>query len=205
MADDFNFLNFIEDGSDPAPKDTPKEPQDSDSDAENAERVDFWDNVPTDDNGAEGSPNSSFNSSPTLPTHHDFATPDQGHAKQGGAKPVLQMLKDARTYGFRKNVERRVFKGSGAMDHDESGNYDPNEEAAANGRLAKKKAAAKSGPAEVGIAQYDSQGEKILPSIEEDASDEESSVEPKRGKGSKKKTATAAGQKKGKGKGEAKE
>ncbi|OBT52279.1 hypothetical protein VE04_07490 [Pseudogymnoascus sp. 24MN13] len=205
MADDFNFLNFIEDGSEPAPKDTPKETQDSDSDAENAERKDFWDHVPTDNGGAEGSPNSSFNSSPTLPTQHDFPAPDAGHAKQGTRKPVLQRLRDARTYGFRKNVERRVFKGSGAMDHDESGNYDPNEEATANRRLAKKKAATKSGPAEVETTQYDSQGEEILPSIEEGVSAEESSVEQKHGKGSKKKTTAAAGQKKGKGKGKAKE
>ncbi|OBT75178.1 hypothetical protein VF21_06102 [Pseudogymnoascus sp. 05NY08] len=200
MADNFSFLNFIEDGSDPAPKDTPKDTQDSDSDAENAERKDFWDHVPTDDHGAGGSPNSNFNSSPTHPPHHDVPTPAEGPAKQGGGKPALQMLKDARTYGFRKNVERRVFKGSGAMDHDESGNYDPNEEAAANRRLAKKKAAPKSGLAEVEIAQHDSQGEEILPSIEEDVSDEESSVETKRGKGSKKNTTAAAGRKKGKGK-----
>ncbi|OBT91115.1 hypothetical protein VE02_00080 [Pseudogymnoascus sp. 03VT05] len=205
MADDFGFLDFIEDGSDPAPKDTPKHTQVSDSDAENAERKDFWDHVPTDDHGAGGSPNSSFDSSPTLPAHHDFPTPAEGPAKQGGGKPVLQMLKDARTYGFRKNVERRVFKGSGAMDHDESGNYDPNEEAAAIRRLAKKKAVPKSGLAEVEIAQHDSQGEDILPSIEEDVSDEESSVETKRGKESKKKTTAAAGRKKGKGKGKAKE
>ncbi|ELR07629.1 hypothetical protein VC83_09409 [Pseudogymnoascus destructans] len=201
MADDFNFLNFIEDGSE-APKNTLKETQVSNSDAENAERRDFWDKVPTGDNGAEGSPNSSFNSSPTPPAHHGFPTLGEGHAKQGSGKPVLQRLKDARTYGFRKNVERRVFKGSGAMDYDESGNYDPNEEAAANRRPAKKKSAVQP---DVGITQYDSQGEEILLSIEDDVSAEERSVEPKRGKGSKKKTAAAAGRKKWKGKGKAKE
>lgn len=205
MADEFRFLEFIEDGTGPAPKEIPNETQDSDSETDNAEGQRFWDNDATHGNGVEGSPNSSFNSSPTLPPHHDFPTPDEGHAKQAGRKPVLAMLRDARTYGFRKNVERRVFKGSAGMDHDESGNYDPNEEAAANRRPAKKKGAGKSGLAEVEVAQLDSQGEEILPSIEKDVSTEELSVDPKPGKGSKKKSTAAAGRKKGKGKGKAKE
>ncbi|KFY81675.1 hypothetical protein V500_11191 [Pseudogymnoascus sp. VKM F-4518 (FW-2643)] len=205
MADEFRFLDFIEDGTGPAPKEIPKETQDSDSETDNAEGQRFWDNDATHGNGAEGSPNSSFNSSPTLPSHDDFPTPDEGPAKQGGRKPALAMLREARTYGFRKNVERRVFKGSAGMDHDGSGNYDPNEEAAANRRPAKKKAAVKSGLAEVEVVQLDPQGEEILPSIEKDVSTEELSVDPKPGKGSKKKSTAAAGRKKGKGKGKGKE
>lgn len=200
MADDFNFLEFIEDGTGPAPKDTPIEIQDSDSDADNVEQKDFWDYGTTHGNVAGGSPNSSFNSSPTIPSQNGFPTTDEGHAKQGGRRHIQNRLRNARTYGFRKNVERRVFKGSGAMDHDQSGNYDPNEEAAANKRSAKKETAVKSELLEVGISQYDSQGEEILPSIEEDASSEESSVDQKRGEGSKKKTKTAARRNKGKGK-----
>ncbi|OBT69773.1 hypothetical protein VE03_00922 [Pseudogymnoascus sp. 23342-1-I1] len=202
MADSFNFLNFIEDGTGPAPKDIPDENRDSGSETDNGDGQRFWDN---DGNGAEGSPNSSFhssfNSSPTLPSDQSFPTPDDGNAKQGGRKPVLQRFQDARRYGFRKNVERRVFKGSGVMDYDESGNYDPNEEATANRRPAKKKkATVKPGMAEGGPMQYDSQGEEILPSIEEDVSAKESSADPKNGKGSKEKTISAAGRKKGKGK-----
>ncbi|KAL5345107.1 hypothetical protein ACLOAV_010062 [Pseudogymnoascus australis] len=205
MSGNFDFLDFIEDGTGPAPKDIPEETQDSGSETDNAEGRRIWDNDATYGNGADGSPNSSFNSSPTLPSQQAFPTADDGHAKQGGRKPVLQSLRNARQYGFRKNVERRVFKGSGAMDLDESGNYDPNEEVAANRRPAKKKMAVKSGQAEGGPIQYDSQGEEVLPSIEEDVSSEESSVDPKGGKGSKKKTSAAAGQKKGKGKGKAKD
>lgn len=203
MAGNFKFLDFIEDGTGPTPKDIPEETQDSETD--NAEGRTFWDNDAACDKGAEGSPNSSFNSSPTLPSQQAFPIPDEGHAKKGGRKPVLQSLRNARQYGFRKNVERRVFKGSGAMDFDKSGNYDPNEEAAANRRPAKKKVAVKSEQAEGGLIQYDSQGEEVLLSIEEDVSSEESSVDPKRGKGSKKKTSAAAERKKEKGEGKAKE
>jgi hypothetical protein len=222
MADKLAFLNFINDGSDPAPKNPPEETTDSDSDAENAERQDFWDNEIPPGNDAEGSPNSSFNSSPELPSQNGFPTPDDRGVRQGGRAPNRDGLKNALRYGFRKNVERKVFKGSGAMDRDESGNYDPREEAAAaKRRQVKKKVAPKSGLAEVGPVEYDSEGEEILPSVErgvpaeETVADsrpgngsiaaEENVVDPKPAKGSKNKTKTAAGRKKGKGKGKAEE
>ncbi|KFY03962.1 hypothetical protein O988_01092 [Pseudogymnoascus sp. VKM F-3808] len=222
MADKLAFLNFINDGSDPATKNPPEETPDSDSEAENAERQDFWDNEIPQSNDAEGSPTSSFNSSPEIPSQNGFPTPDDRGARQGGRAPNRDGLKNALRYGFRKNVERKVFKGSGAMDRDESGNYDPREEAAAaKRRPLKKKVAPKSGLAEVGPVEYDSEGEEILPSVERGVSAEEivvdpnpgngsvtaaeTVVDPKPAKGSKKKTKTAAGRKKGKGKGKAEE
>ncbi|KFX94865.1 hypothetical protein V490_04121 [Pseudogymnoascus sp. VKM F-3557] len=219
MADKLAFLNFINDGSDPATKNTPEETPDSDSETENAERQDFWDNEIPHGNDAEGSPNSSFNSSPELPSQNGFPTPTGRDARQGGRAPNRDGLKNALRYGFRKNVERKVFKGSGAMDRDESGNYDPREEAAAaKRRPPKKKAVPKSGLAEVGPIEYDSDGEEILPSVERGVAAEETAVDPRQGnaaeetvvdpkpaKGSKNKTKTAAGRKKGKGKGKADE
>ncbi|KFY47082.1 hypothetical protein V494_00171 [Pseudogymnoascus sp. VKM F-4513 (FW-928)] len=200
MADGFGFLNYIDDGAGPAPKDPPQETQDSDSEADNADRQRFWDKDSANGNGVEGSPNSSFNSSPTHPSPQDFPSPVKKHRKKSGRKNFRDELRNARTYGFRKNIERRVFKGSGALDRDESGNYDPGEEAAAIRRPAKKKAAGKSGLAEKGPMQYDSQDEEILPSIEEDVSPEETPVVPNTGKGS-----AAAGRKKDKGKAKASE
>lgn len=211
MADNFGFLDYIDDGTGPALKDVPKKTPDSDSDTGSAERQDFWDNDITHGNDGEGSPNSSVNSSPTVPSHRGFPTPNIGYAKQDGRKTMLDGLRNAKQYGFRKNVERRVFRGSGAMDHDESGNYDPNEEAVAKRRPSKKKATVKPGLAEVvalpppglaevGVVQYDPQDEEIPPLIEEDVPTRESSVDPKGGKESKKKTTTTAGRKKGKGK-----
>lgn len=225
MADKLAFLNFINDGTDQVPKASPEDTADSDSDAENAERQDFWDNEIPHGNDAEGSPNSSFNSSPELPSQNGFPTPNDRNARQGGRAPNRDGLKNAFRYGFRKNVERKVFKGSGAMDRDESGNYDPREEAAAKRRPVKKKVAPKSGLAEVGPVEYDSDGEEIAssvkPSVERGVAAEEIVVDPRLGdgsiaaeenvvdpkpaKGSKNKTKTAAGRKKGKGKGKAEE
>jgi hypothetical protein len=214
MADKLAFLNFINDGSDPATKNPPEETTDSDSEAENAERQDFWDNEIPHGNDAEGSPNSSFNSSPELPSQNGFPAPNDRGARQGGRAPNRDGLKNALRYGFRKNVERKVFKGSGAMDRDESGNYDPREEAAAKRRPLKKKVAPKSAPAEVGAVEYDSDGEEVLPSVEQGVAAEETAVDPRPGKAAEetvvdpkpakgsKKTKTAAGRKKGKGKAE---
>ena len=157
MSNEFGFLNYIENEAGPAPKDSPAIETYSEA---NTDYQDCLNEDINDSHNTNGSPNIST-ITPILDSHRVLPIHGEGYSIHDG-KSIQQKLRKVKTYGFRKNVNRTVFKGSGYADRDESGNYDPNDEATAKKKPVKRKITIKS---RVG-------DEEVLPTIEEDIPDE---------------------------------
>lgn len=176
MSGSFSFINHIDGEAGPAPKDPTEDLADAESDKDDPEPQDIWDNQ-TDHNNINSSPNTSIGS-PTFESHHGLPFFSEDHPMQDSqpsAREGLRLTREfglAREFGFRKNVNRTVFKGSGYVDRDESGNYDPKVEAAARRKATKRKV----------VAKPQLSAETVEDDVGDTDNEDEPKAEPKNGK-----------------------